>query len=57
MPSQVAARPVSAEAAMARAGLLVTRSAVADGPISSAVDSTAPIATAASDTDTASAAR
>ena len=57
MPSQVAATPVSAEAAIAQPGLLVIRSAVADGPISSAVESTAPIATAASETETASAAR
>ena len=42
---------------MARTGLLVTRSAVAAGPISSAVESTAPIATAASETEIASAAR
>ena len=57
MPSQVIAVPISAAAAIARPGLLATRSAVAAGPISSAVLSTAPMTTADSDTATASAAR
>ena len=57
MPSQVAAVPISAAAAIARPGRLVTRSDVAAGPISSAVDSTAPMTTADSATATASAAR
>jgi len=44
-------------AAIASPGRLVTRSDIAAGPISSAVDSTAPMTTAASATATASAAR
>src|SRR5215469_5097209 len=57
MPSQVAVSPVTAATAIALTGLFATRSAVAAGPISNAVDSTAPIATADSDTETASAVR
>ncbi len=57
MPIQVAAVPMAAAAAIALPGLLASRSAVAAGPISSAVDSTAPIATADSETATASVAR
>src|SRR5438477_419773 len=57
MPSQVAATPMPAATAAARTGPLVTRSAVAAGPISSAVLSTAPMITADSATETASAIR
>src|SRR6266571_48123 len=57
MPSQVAATPMPAATAAARTGPLVTRSAVAAGPISSAVLSTAPMTTADSATETASAIR
>ena len=57
IPSQVAITPVSAAVAMARTGPRATRSAVAAGPISSAVLSTAPMATADSETDTARAIR
>ncbi len=57
MPSQVATTPISAETAIARTGPLAIRSAVAAGPISSAVLSTAPMATADSETEMASAIR
>src|ERR1700733_5344295 len=48
---------MTAAKAAARPGRLVRRSAVAAGPMSSAVDRIAPIVTADSDTATASAAR
>ena len=57
MPSQMAATPMPAATAIARTGPFATRSAVAAGPISSAVLSTAPMITADSATDTASAIR
>ena len=57
MPSQVAAIPMAAAIAIARPGLLVRRSAVAAGPISSAVPRIAPMLSAASATATASARR
>src|SRR5580693_3368385 len=57
MPIHVAASPVAAATAIALAGLFDTRSAVAAGPISSAVDNIAPMATADSDTEMASAIR
>ena len=57
IPSQVAITPISAAAAMARTGPLAIRRAVAAGPISSAVLSTAPMATADSETDMARATR
>ena len=57
MPIQMAATPMPAAAAVARTGPLATRSAVAAGPMSSAVLSTEPMITADSATDTASAIR
>ena len=57
MPIQMAATPRPAAVTIARTGPLATRSAVAAGPISSAVLSTAPMITADSATVTASAIR
>src|ERR1700741_2839021 len=57
MPSPGTALPISPAPATARPGLLATRNAVAAGPISSSVLSTAPMTTADSDPATASAAR
>ena len=57
MPIQVTATPISAAVTMARTGPLAMRSAAAAGPISSAVLSTAPMATEDSDTEMASAIR
>src|SRR5207248_2812233 len=57
MPSQVAATPMPAATAAARTGPLATRSAVAAGPVSSAVLSTAPMSTGDSATETASGSR
>src|ERR1700761_5159371 len=57
MPIQVTATPITAAVNMARTGLLAMRSAVAAGPISSAVLSTAPMATEDRDTEMASATR
>ncbi len=57
MPSQTASTPMPAAVTIARTGPLTSRSAVAAGPTSSAVLSTAPMITAESATDTASAIR
>ena len=57
MPSQVASTPMPAATAAARTGPFATRSAVAAGPISRAVLSTAPMITADSATEMASAMR
>src|ERR1019366_4726637 len=50
MPSQVAARPIRAAQIMARPGLLVSRSPVAAGPMSSAVLRIVPMVMADKDT-------
>ena len=57
MPSQVAATPIAPATAIARPGRVVSRSAAAAGPTSSAVDRIAPIVIAASATATAIASR
>src|ERR1700733_3996997 len=57
MPIQMASTPDPAAVIIALTGLLARRSAVAAGPTSSAVLSTAPMITADSATDTASAIR
>ena len=57
MPSQVAARPISAAQTMASPGRAVSRSPVAAGPISSAVLRIAPMVMADSETASAIAIR
>ena len=57
MPSQVASTPMPAAVTAALTGPFTRRRAVAAGPISSAVLSTAPMITADRATDTASAIR
>jgi hypothetical protein len=57
MPSQTASTPIPAAVSTALTGLRASRSAVAAGPMSSAVLSTAPMITADSATETASAIR
>src|SRR6516164_19289 len=57
MPSQVAARPITADQRIARPGLLVSRRPAAAGPTSSAVLRMAPMVRADSDTASAIAIR